>query len=107
MILKSKGGKTSQTTPAVLLCLRFIASHVYIHMQDVYDKEFVARIHQLPSASLSEVFSGTARHSEVKLQYQNRKDFESIAKRLKIMSDLRVSMDYNSVSMCRHYLLFL
>lgn len=51
----------------------------------------MARIHQLPTASLSEVFSGTAHHSEVKLQYQNKKDFESIAKRLKIMSDLRVS----------------
>ena len=60
-------------------------------MQELYDQEFVARIHQLPTASLSEVFSGTAHHSEVKLQYQNKKDFESIAKRLKIMSDLRVS----------------
>lgn len=70
-------------------------SHVYIDMQDVYDKEFVARIHRLPSASLSEVFSGTSHHAEVKLQYQNKKDFESIAKRLKIMSDLRVNMDYS------------
>ena len=63
-------------------------------MQDMYDKEFVARIHQLPSATLSEVFSGTSHHAEVKLQYQNKKDFESIAKRLKIMSDLRVSYNF-------------
>ena len=60
-------------------------------MQDMYDVEFVARVQQLPSASLSEVISGTYPHAEVKLQYQNKKDFESVAKRLKIMSDLRVS----------------
>jgi hypothetical protein len=60
-------------------------------MQDVYDKEFVARVQQLPSASLSDVFGGSSPHAEVKLQYQNKKDFESVAKRLKIMSDLRVS----------------
>ena len=57
----------------------------------MYDKEFVTRVHQLPSATFSEVLSGTFNHAEVKLQYQNKKDFESIAKRLKIMSDLRVN----------------
>lgn len=60
-------------------------------MQDVYDREFVVRVQRLPTASLSEVVSGASPHAEVKLQYQNKKDFESVAKRLKIMSDLRVS----------------
>lgn len=69
---------------------------IHIRMQDVYDKEFVARIHGLPTASLSEVFSGVSPHAEVKLVYQNKKDFESIAKRLKIMSDLRVSCYYRN-----------
>ena len=57
----------------------------------MYDSEFVNKVHQLPSASLSEVLEGRLSHNEVKLQYLNKKEFESVAKRLKIMSDLRVS----------------
>ena len=61
-----------------------------LDIQDIYDLEFVTRVRKLPSATLSEVLDGSSSHSEVKLQYSNKKDFESIAKRLKIMSDLRV-----------------
>lgn len=63
------------------------------YLQDVYDREFVTRIHKLPSATLPEILAGSSSHAEVKLQYLNRKEFESFAKKLKVMSDLRVSND--------------
>ena len=58
----------------------------------MYDNEFVARVYKLPSASLPEVLDGRASHTEVKLQYTSKKDFEAMAKRLKIMPDLRVTI---------------
>ena len=60
--------------------------------QEVYDKEFVDRVYKLPSATLSEVLDGRVSHTEVKLQYTSKKDFEAMAKRLKIMPDLRVTV---------------
>ena len=63
----------------------------------MYDTEFVARIHKLPSATLSEVLDRRVSHAEVKLQYANNKEFETIAKRLKVMSDLRVSVYYKAL----------
>lgn len=60
-------------------------------MQEIYDQEFVARIQNLPTATISQVFGGSSGHEEVKLQYTNKKHFETMAKQLKIMSDLRVS----------------
>lgn len=67
-----------------------MSQKLHIFMQEVYDKEFVTRVYMLPSATLSEVLDGRVSHAEVKVQYTSKKDFESVAKRLKIMPDLRV-----------------
>ena len=52
----------------------------------------MSRIHALPPVTLLEILADRVSQTEVKLQYVNKKDFESIAKRLKIMPDLRVSI---------------
>lgn len=58
-------------------------------MQDIYDQKFVGGVDELPLVTLQQVLHGTQQASKV--QYSSDKEFESMAKQLKLMSDLRVS----------------
>lgn len=56
----------------------------------MYDREFVGAVHRLPLGNLQEVIHGTVLHEEVRVQYHSNKEFEAMAKQLKIMSDHKV-----------------
>ena len=76
-----------------ILCWALLCHIIFnLFTQEVYDKEFVDRVYKLPSVTLSEVLYHTVSHTEVKLQYTSKKDFEATAKRLKIMPDFRVTV---------------
>jgi len=61
-------------------------------LQDIYDKEFITGVNQLPLVTIQQVVHGTVPHNAARLQYSSNKEFESMAKQLKLMSDLRVSI---------------
>lgn len=56
----------------------------------MYDRNLASKMDQLPTAALNEVLGGTVKHDEVKVHYSTNKEFESMAKKFEIMSDLRV-----------------
>lgn len=45
----------------------------------------------MPLVSLQQVLQETVPHEAARVQYSSNKEFESMAKQLKLMSDLRVS----------------
>jgi hypothetical protein len=59
----------------------------------VYDEEFVGGVDQLPKVGLQEVTQGSVAHDTdaVRVEYGSDKEFENMAKQLKLMADLRVS----------------
>ncbi len=59
-------------------------------LQEVYDQNFLAMVDQLPFADVNAVLRGSVTQEEVRVQYSSNKEFENLAKRLEIMSDLRV-----------------
>ena len=58
----------------------------------MYDRIFVDHVNKLPLITKQQLLSGTFSDTEVRVEYLNSKDFQSLAKQLKIMHDLRVSL---------------
>lgn len=61
-------------------------------VQDIYDRDFVGSVNKLPMVTLQQVLQGTVPHEAAKVQYSSDKEFETMAKQLKLMADLRVSV---------------
>lgn len=59
--------------------------------QSVYDAEVIAPIFDLPRVDINSLMNGQVREPEAQIRYSTKKEFEILAKRLKIMSDFRVS----------------
>ena len=69
-----------------------ITSHDLPHPQGAYQKEFVLPVLSLPTVDVTDVLSNRRMElKQVQLPYSSQKDFERIAKQLRIMSDFRVS----------------
>ena len=60
-------------------------------MQDVYDEEFIGSVNQLPMVKLQQVIEGKVADDGARVEYASNKEFENMAKQLKLMADLRVS----------------
>ena len=65
-------------------------------LKDNYEDVFVKRVLNLKEVRLSEVLH-SRRKEEIQIEYSSIKEFQSFAKHLKIMSDLRVSIMYHSL----------
>lgn len=62
-----------------------------VPLQDVYDHSFLRRVLSLPVVDSSDVLYQRKAHlKEVQLPYRSKKEFESVAKKLRIMFDFRV-----------------
>ena len=59
-------------------------------MQDTYDRHFVESVYELPLVTINQVISGNLEHEAARVQYSTNKEYEKMAKQLKLMSDLRV-----------------
>lgn len=69
--------------------LRCVSDHI-AYTQDTYDKHFVESIYELPLVTVNQVMSAGLEHEAAQVQYSTNKEYESMAKKLKLMSDLRV-----------------
>ena len=63
-----------------------------LHPQSVYDTEVLPSVYDLPRVDIGSLMSGgVAEAGPVQIRYSSKKEFEVLAKKLKIMSDFRVS----------------
>jgi len=61
-------------------------------LEGEYQREFVSRVLALPTVDVADVISNRRMElKQVQVKYSNQKDFERIAKQLRIMTDFRVS----------------
>jgi len=69
-----------------------VTSHDLLTPQGEYQREFVSQVLALPTVDVADVISNRRMElKQVKVKYSNQKDFERIAKQLRIMTDFRVS----------------
>ena len=63
-----------------------------LHTQGQYQREFVSQVLALPTVDVADVISNRRMElKQVQVKYSSQKDFERIAKQLRIMTDFRVS----------------
>lgn len=60
------------------------------YTQDTYDQHFVESVYELPLVTVNQVISASLDHEAARVQYSTNKEYENMAKQLKLMSDLRV-----------------
>ncbi len=62
-------------------------------VQSAYDREVLGPVYTLPRVDVGTLVSGGVREEgPVQLRYSTKKEFEALAKKLKLMSDFRVSV---------------
>ena len=59
--------------------------------QSKYDRDVLNGVWELPRVDIGSVVARQVTEEEVQIRYSTKKEFEVIAKKLKIMSDFRVS----------------
>ena len=65
---------------------------VFVSLQDNYDREYLPRVYNAPEVTVQEVLSGARPElTEVRATYVGANSYQTLAKQLKIMSDLKVS----------------
>ena len=66
--------------------------NVFLYSQSVYESHFIHRVYSLPVVSINDLlYNRRTELKEVRVQYSTNKEYEKLAKQLKLMSDLRVS----------------
>ena len=63
----------------------------------MYDKDVLGRVWELPRVDIGSLVGGQVKEEEVQIRYSTKKEFEVIAKKLKIMTDFRVS---EAIALC-------